>query len=82
MVFAAQRTLIATDGAGIIDQPVTLALPIRHIALQLALFLGAQLAVAGLVDVRCGVILTDSELLVRPFDPLLYAASAQSQQRR
>jgi len=81
MVLASQRTLVAVSRTGIIDQAVALALPVRHVALQLTVFLGTQTPVTGFVYIRRVVVLADSELLIRPLDPLLNGAPAQTQHR-
>ena len=81
LVFAPQRTLVRPRSVRVIDESITLPLPIGDVAFQLAVFLRAQTPVTLLVDICRGVILTDRELLIRPLNPLLHRAPRQTQHR-
>ena len=81
MVLASQRTLVTIRGTGVIEDTVTLTLPVSYITLELPVFLGTQSTVTLLVDICRRVILPDSELLIRPFDTLLNRATRQTKHR-
>ena len=82
LVLVAQRVLVTVHRTRVVQYPVTLALLERHVSLQRLIRLRGDTSVAGLVDIRRGIVFPDSELLIRSLDPLLNTATCQTQHRQ
>ena len=78
LVLAAQRTLVTVCRTRVVQDAVALALLECRVTLQLTVLLRRQTAVALLIHIRRGKILTDGELLIRPLDLLLHTTTAQT----
>jgi hypothetical protein len=82
MVFVAEGVLVAGYRSRVVDQAVALALPVRHVAFELFVFLARETSVAGFVDIRGNVVFANRELLICPLDPLLNTATRKTQHRQ